>query len=463
MKRLQNLSVSLWGNFIGTLKNLKTADPEIYKAIKNELKRQRNSLELIASENCASINVLNTLGTVLSNKYSEGYPKKRYYAGNEFIDVIEAIAIERAKSLFKVPHANVQPLSGAPANFAVYAALCKPGDTIMGLNLSDGGHLTHGWKTNVTGEFFRSVPYHVKENGYIDIDEARKLALENKPKLIWIGATAYSRELPFEEFAKIADECGAYLIADIAHVAGLVAGGAHKSPVDYVHIVTTTTHKTLRGPRGAMIMVTDKGLKKDPVLAEKIDKAVFPGIQGGPHDNVTAAIAVALLEASGQEFAEYASQIVKNSKALAQGLVSNGLKIVTDGTDNHLILVDLTPFGKGKGLFAQEGLELAGIVVNKNTIPKEPSGPFYPSGIRLGTPAITTRGMKDGEMPVIAKLIADVIGQIKGYEMPEDKEKRAPYLKRFRKEIKRNSTIKECRERVEELCDRFPLYPELKL
>ncbi|HIH50246.1 MAG: serine hydroxymethyltransferase [Candidatus Micrarchaeaceae archaeon] len=448
---------------MGTLKNLKTADPEIYKAIRNELKRQRNSLEMIASENCASINVLNTLGTVLSNKYSEGYPKKRYYAGNEFIDVIETIAIERAKSLFKVPHANVQPLSGAPANFAVYAALCKPGDTIMGLNLSDGGHLTHGWKTNVTGEFFKSVPYHVKENGYIDIEEARRLAVENKPKLIWIGATAYSRELPFEEFAKIADECGAYLVADIAHIAGLVAGGAHKSPVDYVHIVTTTTHKTLRGPRGAMIMVTDRGLRKDPELAEKIDRSVFPGFQGGPHDNVTAAIAVALLEASRPEFAEYASQIVKNSKALAQGLISNGLRIVTDGTDNHLILVDLTPFGKGKGVFAQEALELGGIIINKNTVPKEQSSSFYPSGIRLGTPAITTRGMKEEEMKVIAKLIADVIGQIKGYEMPDDKEGRAQYLKKFRKEIKRNAAIKTCRERVEELCDRFPLYPELRV
>ena len=333
----------------------------------------------------------------------------------------------------------------------------------MGLNLSDGGHLSHGWKTNVTGEFFKSVPYHVKENGYIDIDEARRLALENRPKLIWIGATAYSRELPFEEFAKIADECGAYLIADIAHIAGLVAGGVHKSPVDYVHIVTTTTHKTLRGPRGAMIMVTEKGLKKDPELAEKIDKSVFPGFQGGPHDNVTAAIAIALLEASRPEFAEYASQIVKNSKALAQGLMGNGLKIVTDGTDNHLILVDLMPFGKGKGVFAQEALELAGIIINKNTIPKEPSGPFYPSGIRIGTPAITTRGMKESEMPMIAKLIADVVNQIRGYEIPEEKEKRGQYLKRFRKEIKRNSTIKECRKKVVELCDRFPLYPELKL
>jgi glycine hydroxymethyltransferase len=448
---------------MGTLKNLKKSDPEIYKAIRNELKRQRNSLEMIPSENFASIDVINALGTVLNNKYSEGYPKKRYYGGNEFIDDIESLAIERAKGLFGVPHANVQPYSGSPANFAVYAATCRPGDVIMGLNLTDGGHLTHGWKTSVTGEFFRSVPYHVKADGYIDIDEARRLAIENKPKLIWIGATAYTRELPFEEFGRIADESGAYLAADISHVAGLVAANVHKSPVRHAHIVTTTTHKTLRGPRGAMIMVTEKGLSKDPELAAKIDRTVFPGLQGGPHDNATAAMAIALLEASKPEFAGYATQIVSNSRALAEGLMQNGIKLVTNGTDNHMILVDLTPFGKGKGIFAQEGLNRAGIVVNKNTIPKEPSSPFYPSGIRLGTPAITTRGMKEAEMKTIASLIAAVINEIKRYELPEDKESRQKYLKRFYKDIKSNSAIKSCREKVTNLCDSFPLYEGMRL
>lgn len=448
---------------MGALKNLRAADPEIYKLIKKELKRQRESLEMIPSENSASINVISTLGTVLNNKYSEGYPRKRYYGGNEFIDGVEAIAIERAKSLFKVPHANVQPYSGSPANFAVYTALCNPGDPIMGLNLQDGGHLTHGFKTSATGKFFRSIPYHVKEDGYIDMEEVRRLAMENRPKLIWIGATAYVREFPFEEFSKIADECGAYLVADISHIAGLVIGKAHKSPVDYVHIITTTTHKTFRGPRGAIIMVTEKGLRKDPELAEKIDKAIFPGLQGGPHDNVTAAMAVAFLEASKPEFADYAVQVVKNSKALAQGLMQHGLKLVTNGTDNHMSLIDLTPFGKGNGVFAQEALNLAGIVVNKNTIPKEPSSPFYPSGIRLGTPAITSRGMKEEQMTIIAELIANVIKEVKGYSIPDDKEKRAQYMKKFYREIKKNKVIKASKERVLELCDRFPLYAEMKL
>lgn len=448
---------------MGTLRNLKSFDPEVFKAIKNELKRQRNSLEMIPSENFASINVLSALGTVLNNKYSEGYPGKRYYGGNEFIDGIESIAMERAKSLFKVPHANVQPYSGSPANFAVYAALCKPGDTIMGLNLTDGGHLTHGWKTSVTGEFFKSIPYHVKADGYIDLEEARRLAMENKPKLIWIGATAYTRELPFEEFSRIAEESGAYLAADISHVAGLVVGEAHRSPSEYAHIITTTTHKTLRGPRGAMIMVTEKGLRKDPELADKIDKTIFPGLQGGPHDNVTAALAVALLEASKPEFKEYASQIVRNAKELANGLMQNGLKLVTNGTDNHMMLIDLTSFGNGKGVFGQEALNMAGIVVNKNTIPKEPSSPFYPSGIRLGTPAVTSRGMKEEQMKVISVLIANAIKEVKDYDLPEDRESRQKYLKRFYREIKSNKTLKDCKERVTELCNAFPLYPDLKL
>jgi glycine hydroxymethyltransferase len=447
---------------MATRSTLKQTDPEIFEAMKNELGRQRDCLEMIPSENFTSLNVLHALGSVLTNKYSEGYPGKRYYGGNQFIDVIETLAIERAKALFKVPYANVQPYSGSPANFAVYAALCDRGDTIMGLNLTDGGHLTHGWKTSMTGQFFNSVPYHVKADGYIDVDEVRSLARKEKPKLIWVGATAYSRELPFEEFSEIADEVGAYLAADIAHIAGLVAAGVHKSPAPYVHIITTTTHKTLRGPRGAILMVTEKGLKKDPELGDKLDKAIFPGLQGGPHDNTTAGIAVALLEASNPEFKEYGKQIVKNSKALAATLMKRGLKLVTNGTENHLLLMDLTPFGKGKGIFAQEALDLAGIVVNKNTIPKEPSSPFYPSGVRLGTPAITTRGMKEQEMEMIGSVIADVINEIKGYELPDDKVVRAAALKRFRAEIASNATIKGARAKTLDLCRKFPLYQDLE-
>jgi len=445
---------------MGVLKKLKSADPAVFKLIKGELKRQRDCLEMIPSENFASESVIGALGTVLNNKYSEGYPRKRYYGGNEFVDGLESLAIERAKSLFNVPHANVQPYSGSPANFAVYAALCKPGDTIMGLNLTDGGHLTHGWKTSITGEFFNSVPYHVKEDGYIDIEEARGLARQHRPRLIWIGATAYTRELPFEEFAKIADECGAYLSADISHIAGLVVGKVHKSPVEFCHVVTTTTHKTLRGPRGAMIMATKRGLEKDPELADKIDKTIFPGLQGGPHDNTTAAIAVALLEASTAEFGSYAEQIVKNSKALAQELTKRGLRLVTGGTDNHMILIDV---GKGRGVFAQEALNYAGIVVNKNTIPKEPSSPFYPSGIRLGTPAITSRNMKEAQMATIAEIIAKVIEKTQVYDIPLAKEDRADYMKKFHRDMKSDKELKEYKKKVKELCDSFPLYAGLKI
>ena len=448
---------------MGKFKTLESKDPEIFKAISNELRRQRQTLEMIASENFASSDVMLPLGTWLTNKYSEGYPHKRYYSGNENIDVIENIAIERAKKLFKVPHANVQPYSGSPANFAVYVALCKPGEVIMGQNLTDGGHLTHGWKTSVSGEFFKSVPYHVKPDGFIDIDEVRRLAIENKPKLIWVGASAYVREFPFEEMAKVADEVGAYLVADIAHIAGLVAGGAHKSPVPYAHIVTTTTHKTLRGPRGAMIMVTEKGLGKDPELAEKIDKAIFPGLQGGPHDNTTAAIAVALLEASQPQFREYAAQVVKNSQTLGEALKRRGLRLVTGGTDNHMVLVDLTDHGKGMGIFAQEALDLAGIVVNKNTIPAEPSSPFYPSGIRIGTPAITTRGMKEPEMEAIGNMIGDVVEQVKGYSIGKDKEERTAEINRFREEIVSNAKVQQVRAQVLELCNKFPLYEDIEM
>ncbi len=439
-------------------KKLKETDPEIYKAIKKELKRQELGLEMIPSENFVSKAVMEAMGSVLTNKYSEGYPGKRYYGGNQFIDIIEDTARERVKKLFNVPHANVQPYSGSPANLAVYLAVCKPGDVVMGHNLPDGGHLTHGWKASLTGQWFNSVSYHVKEDGYLDLEEIRRLALEHKPKLIWVGATAYVREFPFEELGKIADEVGAYLAADIAHIAGLIIGGVHKSPAEYAHIITTTTHKTLRAPRGGMIMVTEKGLKKDPELAEKIDRAVFPGSQGGPHNHTTAGIAVALFEAMQPDFKDYATQIVRNSKALAQELMDNGLKLVSGGTDNHMALVDLTTFAKGHGIFAQEALEAAGITVNKNTIPKDPSSPYYPSGIRLGTPALTTRGMKEEEMKQIGKWAAAAIKETEGYKLPEDKEERSELVKKAKKELKRNKVLKEIRKGVIEMCRRFPLY-----
>ena len=445
------------------MSSIERSDPEVFSIIKKEGKRIEEGLEMIPSENYASKAVFQALGNFLNCKYSEGYPKKRYYGGNKFVDEAETLAIERAKKAFKVPHANVQPYSGSPANLAVYVATCKVGDTIMGHNLPDGGHLTHGWKASVTGQFYNSIAYHTKKDGYIDLEEVRKLAEKHKPKLIWVGATAYVREFPFEEISKIADSIGAYLAADIAHISGLVIAGVHKSPVPYVHIVTTTTHKTLRGPRGGIIMATQKGLDKDQELAEKIDRAVFPGLQGGPHDNQTAAIAVALGEALKLEFKEYGKQIVKNSKALAKSLMENGIKLVTNGTDNHMILIDLTPLGKGNGIFVQEALEEANITVNKNTIPAEPSSPFYPSGIRLGTPAITTRGMKEKEMQTIGKWIAEIIKEVKDFGLPEGKEERNAYLKEFKERIKKNENIAKIRKDVIGLCGNFPLYPDFNV
>ncbi len=442
---------------------IKDTDPELYGYIKSELGRQREGLEMIPSENFTSLAVMQASGSILTNKYSEGYPGRRYYGGNEFIDKIETLAIERAKKLFGVPYANVQPYSGSPANLAIYFSVCKAGDTIMGLDLYDGGHLTHGFKESVTGQVFNSVPYHAHADGRIDFEQLRKLVGEHKPKLIWVGYTAYPRKFPFEEFSKIADECGAYLAADISHISGLVVSGAHESPAKYAHIIMTTTHKTLRGPRSAIIMVTEKGMKKDTELDKKIAKTIVPGMQGGPHNHTTAGVAVALLEASKPEFKEYGKQIVENAQALAEEMKANGLKLVTDGTDTHLILVDLTPFGIGLGIFAQEALDQAGITMNKNTIPKEPNSPFYPSGLRLGTPAITTRGMKVTEMKQIGKLIAQVISEIKDYKIPKDKEERQKYLEKFRADIKGNKKLKEIKKKVLEISNRFTLYPELQL
>ncbi len=439
-------------------KSLKQADSRIFGLVQKETQRQENGLEMIPSENHSSRAVREALGSVFTDKYSEGYPKKRYYGGNEFVDEAELLAIKRAEKLFGIEHANVQPYSGSPANHAVYFGVCEPGDVVMGQSLTAGGHLTHGWKVNFSGKYYRSVQYEVTADGYIDFENVRKLAQEHRPKLIWCGATAYPRELDFGKFGKIADEVGAYLAADISHIAGLVAGGVHPSPVEHVHIVTTTTHKTLRGPRGAIIMVTKKGLAKDPELPSKIDKAVFPGLQGGPHDHQTAAIAVALHEASQPEFSKYAQQIVKNSRALAQSLIANGMKLVTGGSDNHLILIDLTQFGKGKGLYAQEALDAVGITTNKNTIPKEPNSPFYPSGLRLGTPAVTSRGMKDAEMKKIGGIIAAAIKLACTHDFPEDKESREKAIKEAKEKISSDNGLAKLRKETLALCRKFPLH-----
>ena len=433
-------------------------DKQIRDLIEKEAHRQKEGLEMIPSENYASEEVMMAMGSILTNKYSEGYAGKRYYGGNEYIDEIETIAKERAKKLFGVAHANVQPYSGSPANLAVYLAICAPGDTVMGLNLPDGGHLTHGWKVSATGIFYNSISYHVGADGYIDMDEVEALAREHKPKLIWAGATAYMHHFDFERFAKIADEVGAYFAADMAHVSGLIVAGVHPSPVPFAHIMTTTTHKTLRGPRGGIIMVTEKGLQKDPELADKIDRAVFPGLQGGPHDHQTAAIAIALGEAATPEFREYGAQIVKNAKALAAALLAHGMKLVGGGTENHLVLMDTVPlFGAGGGVFADKTLSAIGITVNKNTIPKDPGTPFYPSGIRMGTPALTTRGFKEKEMEQIGAWMAAALGLFKGTALPADKAERIAALKEFDAKLAAHPEIKKMREEIRALASSFPV------
>ena len=379
-------------------KKLKNFDPLLYKYLTQEYKRQVSGIELIASENYVSEHVLEALGSILTNKYSEGYPKARYYGGNQFIDKIERLAIKRAKELFNVKYVNVQPYSGSPANHAVYLALLNPGDTVMGMSLSSGGHLTHGYKVSFSGIYYRSVSYSVNKQGYIDYSLVAKLAKKYKPRLIWAGASAYPRVIDYKKFGEIADSVGAYLAVDIAHIAGLIIAGLHPSPVDYADVVTTTTHKTLRGPRGAMIMTNKREIIK------KINKAVFPGLQGGPHNHVTAAIAVALKEASLKGFKRYARQVIINAQVLAEHLKKKGLTLITDGTDNHLMLVDLTPLGIS-GKQAEKLLEKVDISVNKNAIPNDARPPWDPSGIRIGTPAITTRGFKEAEVEKVAKLI----------------------------------------------------------
>jgi glycine hydroxymethyltransferase len=390
---------------------------KILDLIKQEEKRQEETLMMIPSENYASKEVRAAVGSVLMNKYSEGYPGRRYYQGNKIIDEIENLAIEKAKKLFKVEHVNVQPYSGSPANAEVLFALIDPGDKIMGLKLSSGGHLTHGHPDiTFSGRFYKSVQFGTEDNGIIDYDEVEKLAKTESPKLMIVGTTAYPLILDWKRIGEIADSIGAWLVADISHVSGLVLAGVYPSPVPFAHIVTTTTHKTLRGPRGAIIMVTKKGINKDTDLSGKIDKAVFPGLQGGPHNNTTAGIAQALVEADTPEFKKYAKQIITNAKTLAEELKKGGLTIVTGKTECHLIVVDLRSLGLG-GKEVAFALEKAGIIVNKNSVPNDTAKPFSPSGIRLGTPGITTRGMKEKETRIIAKWILEVVNNINNEEV----------------------------------------------
>ena len=386
-----------------SLDEIQKVDPQIAQAIVDEQARQNSHIELIASENWVSKAVMAAMGSVLTNKYAEGYPAKRYYGGCDCVDVVENLAIERAKKLFGCDYANVQPHSGAQANMAVQFAVLQPGDTIMGMNLDHGGHLTHGSPVNMSGKYFKVVPYGVDDNGFLDYDKMRELALECKPKMIIAGASAYARTIDFKKFREVADEVGACLMVDMAHIAGLVAAGLHPSPFPYADVVTTTTHKTLRGPRGGMILANQEAVDK-----YNFNKAIFPGIQGGPLMHVIAAKAVCFEEALSDEFKDYQLQVTKNAQALAKGLIDRDVKIVSGGTDNHLMLVDLTTYGL-TGKAVEKLLDQAHITCNKNTIPNDPQSPFVTSGIRLGTPAVTSRGMKEDDMDQIADAIAAVI------------------------------------------------------
>lgn len=421
--------------------DLKDFDPEIHSVVRNEIARQNKGVELIASENFVSKAVLQAMGTVLTNKYSEGYPHKRYYGGNEFVDISESLAIDRAKQLFGAEHANVQPHAGSQANMAAYMAMLKLKDKILGMDLAHGGHLTHGSPVNFSGKFYEFIAYGVDEQtGRINIDVVREIAQKERPKLILAGASAYPRKIEFKKFREIADEVGAYFMVDMAHIAGLIAAKIHPDPVPYADVVTTTTHKTLRGPRGAMILSkTEDRLRPDDKknLARKIDSAVFPGIQGGPMEHIIAAKAVAFKEALQPDFTEYQKQIVRNGKTLASTLMDHGFKLVSDGTDNHLILIDLTNKGV-TGKQAETALEASGIYVNKNMVPFDQRSPFDPSGIRIGTPAMTTRGMKEQEMAEIGDMINKVIS-----------------------DINNKSVHNKVRQQVEALCSRFRIYEDL--
>ena len=431
------------------MRDLLETDPWIYNQILDETTRQRTGLELVPSENYVSKAVMQAMGSPLTNKYSEGYPGKRYYGGQEYVDNIELLAIKRARELFGAEHVNVQPYSGSPANHAVFFALMTLGEKFMGMDLGCGGHLTHGSKVNFSGKHYDVASYRVdRETGLIDMDEVRKIALRERPKVIISSLTSYPRRLDFQAFQEVCEEVDAYHLADISHIAGLIVGGVHESPFPFVDVVTTTTHKTLRGPRGALIMSRTenrlhdehfRGSKKN--LAQLIDSAVFPGLQGGPHVHMIAAKAVALREAARPEFKGYARQVVRNARALADELMAQGLKLVTDGTDNHLMVIDLRPLGYGgKGKYVQNALDVAGITVNKNAVPYDDASPFNPSGIRLGTPALTTQGMKEDEMEKIGEWLGNAV---KNYHDV--------------------GLLKKMRQEVTKLASEFPLYPEYEV
>jgi glycine hydroxymethyltransferase len=423
------------------MRELKESDPEIFSVVTDELARQRNGCELIASENYVSKAVMQAMGSVLTNKYSEGYPGKRYYSGNEHVDVSEQLAIDRAKRLFGSEHVNVQPHAGSQANMAAYFAMLEPGDKVLGMDLSHGGHLTHGSAVNFSGKLYRFISYGVdQDTKLVNMDEVRKIALKERPKLILSGFSAYPRKLNFRAFREIADEIGAYHMADIAHIAGIIAAGLHQNPVPHCDVVTTTTHKTLRGPRGAIMMSkTEDRLRPSDKknLAGKVDSAVFPGMQGGPLDHVIAAKAVAFGEALRPDFKAYQEQVLKNANALASSLMDNGIELVSGGTDNHLMLIDLTKLGLG-GKEVEKALDAVGIFTNKNMIPFDTRSPFNPSGIRLGTPALTTRGFKESEMKFVGESIAKVVKNLNDGQM--------------------NAKIK---SDVIELCRQFPIYEGL--
>jgi len=431
----------------------------INQYINQEEQRQIEMIGLIPSENHISPEVSEVLSSVLNSKYSEGYPGRRYYEGNQFVDKIESEAQDRVKKLFGVPYVNVQPYSGSPANSAIYFALLEPGDTLMGLSLAGGGHLTHGHpKVTFSGKFFNSVQYGLTKNARINFDEMRELAKKYQPKIIIAGTTAYPFILEFDKFREIADEVGAWLMADISHITGLIVSGEHPSPVPHVDVIMSTTHKTFRGPRGAMIMVTKRGLKRDPKLSSKIDAAIIPGLQGGPHNATTAGIAIAAAEAMKPEFKQYGQQIIKNAQLLAKSLQDEGLKLVGDGTDNHLMLIDLTPQGFGLGTQVAFAMDVAGIYANRNSIPHESCSPFYPSGVRLGTPLVTTRGMKEAEMKQIAKWIAQIVEHVKKHELPKERAERNNFIKEFRKKIKNDEKLLKIRQEVIEMAKEFPLF-----
>jgi len=431
----------------------------INQYIDQEEDRQTKMIGLIPSENHISPQVSEVLSSILNSKYAEGYPGRRYYEGNQFIDKIENEARDRIKELFDVPYVNVQPYSGSPANSAIEFALLEPGDTLMGLSLSGGGHLTHGHpQVTFSGKYFNSVQYALNKQARIDFEELRKLALEHQPKLIIAGTTAYPFTLEFDKFRAIADEVGAWLLADISHITGLVVAREHPSPVPHVDVIMSTTHKTFRGPRGAMIMATERGLKRDPKLGHKIDSAIIPGLQGGPHNATTAGIAIAAAEAMKPEFRVYGQQVMKNAQALAAALQAEGLKLVGDGTENHLMLIDLTPQGFGLGTQVAFAMDVAGMYANRNSIPHEPCSPFYPSGVRLGTPLVTTRGMKAAEMKQIAHWIAQVVEVVKEYELPEERKERSLFVREFRKKIKNNEKLLEIRQEVTAMAIKFPLF-----